>query len=298
MSTALLSIFFVVIGQFLNASIVLIDKYIVTKTTVSKPAVYAFYVGIISGVVIVLLPLGIIEFPSATVLGLSVLLGLIFILSIILLFTALKAANATDVVAWLTAFSTISTFLLSGLLLNESLPGSFPFALVFFIIGAVMVGHFRFNRKSFLLVIISGILFGLSAVLIKILFQHTTFWNGFFWSRMGNVFGALILLSFSQIRLGLVNTSKSVGHKASFLIILNRVLGGVAFLSILYAIRLGSVSIANALGSLQFVFVFLMVFLLRHKIPDLFHHEFRPGHIAHKIVSIVFIITGFFVLFL
>jgi drug/metabolite transporter (DMT)-like permease len=298
MTLSLASIVFVFIGQFLNAVIVLIDKHIVTSTVVSRPSTYAFYVGLFSGFVLLILPFGLVGTPDAFILKISLIIGFTFITSIFFLFSALKFANATDVVSWLAAISTIATFTLSFLFLQENLPQSFPIALVLFLIGISMVGHFRFNARSFIFVVIAGILFGSSAVLLKILFEHTTFINGFFWSRMGNVIGALALLSFPSVRAHIFVTTREAAVKTGFLIVFNRILGGIAFIFILYAIRLGSVSVVNALSALQFFFVFVLVFLLMKKLPHLYQHEFRPGHILHKVMAMIFIAAGFFVLFL
>lgn len=298
MSAFALSIGLVILGQIFNAGIVLIDKYIVTKTTVSDPKVYAFYVAIISGVVVFMLPFGIVHVPDIYTILLSLAIGLTFIVSIALLFTSLKSAHATDVVAWLTAISTLTSFLIGSYYLNETLPVHFPYAIVLFIFGMLLVGHFRFHARSFFYVFLSGVLFGLSAVLVKVLFSYTDFADGFFWSRMGNVVGAFCLLLYPGVRKAITTTSKETTHKTSYLIVVNRILGGVAFLCILYAIRIGSVSIINALSSLQFVFVFLLVFVLKRKIPEFYEHEFRKGHVMHKVFAMIFIVAGFFVLFL
>jgi len=297
MSVFALSIGLVVLGQIFNAGIVLIDKYIVTKTSVSDPKVYAFYVAIISGVVIFMIPFGIVHVPDIYTILLSLTIGLTFIVSIVLLFSSLKSAHATDVVAWLTAISTLTSFLIGSFYLNETLPVHFPYAILLFVLGMALVGHFRFHARSFFYVFLSGVLFGLSAVLVKVLFSYTDFADGFFWSRMGNVVGALSLLLYPGVRKAITTASKETTHKTSYLIVVNRILGGVAFLCILYAIRIGSVSIVNALSSLQFVFVFLLVFLLKRKIPEFYEHEFRKGHVLHKVCAMIFIVAGFFVLF-
>ncbi|MEK7567527.1 MAG: hypothetical protein AAB513_01225 [Patescibacteria group bacterium] len=293
-----LSIVFVLVGQILNAVIVLIDKYIVTKTSISKPGVYAFYVSLMSGIVLILVPFGVIDIPDSETIWLSLNIGFVFVASILFLFRALKHANATDVVAWLTAISTLTTFIFGAIFLNEQLPKTFPYAMALFILGILFVGHFRFYARSFLQVVVSGILFGLSAVLLKILFSHTDFVDGFFWSRMGNLIAALSLLALPSIRNHVFIISKNTSHRTSFLVIANRILGGVAFLFILYAIHLGSVSVVNALSSLQFVFVFLLILFFAKKLPDLYHHEFRTGHILHKVIAMFFIVLGFSVLFL
>ena len=292
------SILFVILGQLLNASTVLIDKYIVTKTSISRPGVYVFYVGIISGFVLILLPFGIVNPPSAHTILLSLDIGFVFIASILFLYRALKDANATDVVAWLTAISALTTFVFNSLFMHEKLPASFPYAMLLLIIGILLVGHFRFYARSFIQVVLAGTLFGFSVVLIKILFSTVSFVDGFFWSRMGNMTAALSLLLLPTIRRHVFQVTKNTTKKTGLLVIANRVLGGLAFLSIIYAIRLGSVSVVNALSSLQFLFIFLIIFFLGRYMPELYHHEFRQGHVLHKVLSMFFIIAGFFFLFI
>jgi drug/metabolite transporter (DMT)-like permease len=292
------SIALVVFGQLLNAASVLIDKYIVTQTSITRPSVYVFYVGMVSGVALLLLPFGIVHTPDMTTIVLSLDIGFVFIASLLFLYRALKHANATDVVAWLTAVSALTTFLCAYFFLNEQLPQAFPFAMGLFILGMIFVGHFRFYARSFIQVIVAGALFGFSALLLKILFSHTSFIDGFFWSRMGNMIAALSLLLFPSVRDHVFHITRSASAHVGGLIILNRVLNGVAFLCILYAIRVGSVSLVSSLSSLQFVFIFLLIFLLAKHVPRLYAHEFRPGHILHKVVAMCCIAAGFLALFL
>ncbi|OGZ07020.1 MAG: hypothetical protein A3D65_06655 [Candidatus Lloydbacteria bacterium RIFCSPHIGHO2_02_FULL_50_13] len=293
-----LSIGLVVFGQLLSAASVLIDKYVVTQTTITRPSVYVFYVGMTSSVALLLLPLGVVHTPDSTTILLALAIGFVFIVSIRYLFRALKHANATDVVAWLTAVSALTTFAFGSLIINETLPKSFPVAMVLFITGMLFVGHFRFQARSLMQATIAGALFGLSAVLLKMLFSHTNFIDGFFWSRMGNVAGALSLLAFPSIREHIFHISRKTTRHLGALIIANRALNGIAFLCILYAIRVGSVSIVNSLSSLQFVFIFLLIFLLAKYVPKLYEHEFRHGHILHKVIAMAFISLGFLTLFL
>ena len=295
---AMLSIGLVVFAQLLNAISVLIDKYVVTHTTITRPSVYVFYVGMISGTALLLLPLGIVGMPDATTIWLSLDIGFVFIASILFLYRALKHANATDVVVWLTAVSALTSFIYGVFFLDEQLPRAFPFAIGLFVLGMFFVGHFRFYARSFLQVIAAGLLFGLSVVLVKILFSHASFIDGFFWSRMGNMIAALSLLFFPSVRNHVFHITRSTSKHVGALIFVNRALNGIALLCILYAIGLGSVSLINSLSSLQFVFIFLLIFAFAKYVPQLYEHEFRPGHILHKVVAMCFISVGFIVLFL
>lgn len=298
MSTVALSIVLVIAGQFLNALIVLIDKYIVTSTEVSRPSSYAFYVGITSGMVLFMLPFGSVQIPSLFVFLLSLCAGVVFIGSVFFLFSALKIADATDVVPWLGVVSTVAAFVFSYFLLLEKLPRNFSIALILFVLGMIFVGHFRFNLKSFAFVFLSGILFGLSSVIIKMVFIEGSFADGFFWTRIGNVIAALLLLISPEIREAIFHSSRISSPRTSFLIIFNRILGALAFVLILYAIRVGTVSLVSALSSLQFIFIFLLAVILMKRMPELFEHAFRKGHVAHKLFATLLIMCGFFTLFL
>lgn len=290
---------FVVIAQLINAGIVLVDKYLLNSDRgVSKPAVYAFYVSILSGVVVVLVPFGVISWPSALVVWLSLATAITYIFSIFFLYSALKITDASDVAPVAGAMSAISAFILSHIWLNQDLPQSFLIAFIFLIIGTLLISHFRFNTKSFAFVFLAGVLFGVSAFLIKLIFLHTTFINGFFWSRMTNVLGALFLLlipsNLEAIRHGLRQSSS--GTKG--LVVGNKALSGIAFLFTMIAIQMGSVSIVNALSGLQFVFLLTFAYFCMNKFPAIFAGEIHPHKIHHKLYGIIFIIFGFLALFL
>lgn len=298
MSSVILSFILAIVAQLFNALIVLIDKHIVTRTAVSSPTAYAFYVASLSSVVLFMVPWGVVHMPDLYTIYLSLVIGLSFVISIVLLYSVLKIAATTDVIPWLVAISTVATFVFGSLFLNENLPQSFIPALALFVLSMFFVGHFRFNARSFFFIACSGVLFGASAVFLKVLFSHTSFADGFFWSRMGNVFGALLLLLMPSCRSVVFGHSRQIIKHVGVLIITNRILGGLAFLLTIYAIHLGSVSVVNALSSLQFLFVFVLIFLLRNVMSEQFEHEFRPGHVTHKVVSMALIIAGFLVLFI
>ncbi len=53
------------LAQLISAGIIFVDKYVlVSKSHVGKPVVYAFYVSILSGFVLVLVPFGLVSVPT------------------------------------------------------------------------------------------------------------------------------------------------------------------------------------------------------------------------------------------
>lgn len=288
----------VVFAQLLNAFVVLADKYLVTKK-IPHSTVYAFFVGIMSLVVIVLIPTGQISIPSWSLILFSLLSGFTYIQAIVYLYKALRRSNdASDVIPVVGATTAISTFIFSFFILKELLPSSFLFASIFLIIGTLLISHFSFNPKILFYIVASGICLGLSSVFIKIVLSDTSFLNGFFWSRIGNVFGALTLFLWpNNFRL----IDESLQHSSShtkFMVVLNKVLAGVAAILVLYTIKLSSASLVNALVGLQYVFLLLLGLLFGRKYSEFVYNPKHSFEIFHKIISISFIITGFVLLFI
>lgn len=288
----------VVIAQALNAGTVVIDKYVLARGgAIGRPIVYAFYVSLLSGFVVVLAPLGYVSAPSLEVLGLSLATAASYIASIVLLYTALKLTNPSDVIPVVGGTSALMAFVLEHTWLGAPLPAAFMLAFLFLVVGTLFISHFRFTARSFLYALAAGALFGLSAFLIKVIFAETSFIGGFFWTRMANVAGALLLLvlpgTWAAIRGGVRTTSGGM-HSV---VILNKMLAGAAFALILFAIQLGSVSIVNALSGLQFVFLLAFAYVFGSVFPNIFHGEIHPHKFPHKLVGVICIVIGVAFLF-
>lgn len=287
-----------VLAQLINAGTVLIDKYVLARGgAIGRPIVYAFYVSLLSGFVLVLVPLGYIGLPSLPVLGLSLLTAASYIASIVLLYSSLKLTNPSDVIPVVGGTAALMAFALEHLWLDQPLPLVFVIAFVFLVMGSLFLSHFRFTLKSFFYAFAAGALFGVSTSLIKLIFAETSFIDGFFWTRMANVIGAMLLLiipgTWAAIRGGY--RSSSGGMRS--MVVMNKVLAGAAFALTLWAIQLGSVSIVNALSGLQFVFLLGFAYLFGRVFPAIFHGEIHPHKFPHKLVGVICIVIGVAFLF-
>src|SRR3989344_4490170 len=276
-------ILLVLIAQFLNAGIVLFDKYLVTSPTIPRPVVYAFYVGILSGVPIILVPFGVVEVPTWGIIYLALYSGVTSIASIMFLYQALKLASPTDVVPIVGAVTAISTFAFSSLFLQEQLPDHFLIAITFLVIGMMFVGHFRFNMKALIYILLSAGLFAASSVIVKHMFTLTTFIDAFFWSRMANVLCEILLLVWPANFYAISHNVEYSPKRTKLLVLGNKAIAGVSFLLILLAIQYGEVSVINSLTALQFMFIIILTFLLKNFLPGYYHEAFRKGHVAHKV---------------
>lgn len=298
-STMAIWVSLVVLAQAINAGTVVIDKYVLARNGgIGKPIVYAFYVSLLSGFVLVLVPFGYIAVPSGTVMLLSLAAAASYIVSIVLLYTALKLTNPSDVVPVVGGTSALMAFALEHTALDHALPASFLVAFLFLVVGTLFISHFRFTARSFLYALAAGMLFGASAFLMKLIFIETTFIDGFFWTRMANVIGALLLLlipgTWAAIHSGYHGASRGLRS----VVIGNKVLAGIAFALILFAIELGSVSIVNALSGLQFVFLLAFAYVFGSVFPNIFHGEIHPHKFPHKLVGVICVVIGVAFLFI
>jgi len=287
----------VVLAQFLSALVVLFDKFLVSDHQLKSPSVYAFYVSILSGVVLVMIPFGYISVPSAYVLYLSLGVALSYIVSIMALYHSLKVAVASEVIPIVAGVAAITTFLLRHYLFAEQFPENFLLGGTFLIVGMMLISHFDFPRKIVTYMIVAGICFAISSVLVYEIFQHTSFANGFFWTRMANVVGALFLLLIPGNAKTIFQGSKKSKASTTWMVLGNKILGALSYILVLYAISLGNVSVISALSALQFFFLFVIALLFHRKYPKFFGHEVSRREIPHKLAAVSIILIAFMVLF-
>ena len=293
-------VLFVIIGQFLYAIAILIDRFIVTKKVVSKPIVYVFYVNFLSIFALGAIPFGV-TIPSAWALFISFCTAVSFAASIYFLYESLNNSNTSEVVPVIGGVSAISAFSLGAVLLGDGLPNRFIAGFIILVIGMLIISHFRFTARSFVFLTGSGFFFGLSTILIKILFESTSFIDGFFWSRIANVVVALLLLALPSVYKAIRHdhskhkTSKS--NKALF-VIGNKALGAIGFIFILFAIRQGNPAIINALTATQYIFLLVFALFFNKLLPEYFEEKIHKHEFLHKTLATSLIVLGFFVLFI
>ena len=290
-------IYLVLIAQLINALVVLWDKYLVTSK--AEPVVYAFYVSILSGVVVVLLPFGVISIPDPLTLWLPVSIAFTFILSILLLYKALRTADASDVAPVAGAASAVSALFFDVIFLGGRLSNNFLIAFVLLVLGMALMSYFRFSKRVFLLTLCSGIIFGVSLVLTKIVFSFLSFVDGFFWSRIANVFGGVLLLAWPSNRRAIIKNVKNSPQGLKYAVIGNKTLAGLAFLLILLGVQMGNVGLVNALVGMQFVFILIFAVLFSKKFPKYFYEDVHnKGVVLQKILGVSFIVVGLVFMFL
>ena len=307
-------IFLVVAAQFLNAVVAVVDKYIVSSSNKLRPSVYAFYVGVLSSLSILIflfdgaaIPFTELHapsfqnvvFPSFYIFTLACIVGITFFVALLTLFSALKRADASDVIPVAGAASAISALLLSFIFLDTSLSASFAWGFLLLVMGTLILSLFHFSIKTLIFSILSGLMFGAHFVCLKLLFAVTVFDDAFFWSRVGIVvISVLVFLFLPHQQKQSVSKLKEAGHKVWGLIIGNKMLAGLASIMLLKAVELGDVSIIQALGGLQFVYLLSFTFLFGKDLPEICGEKCNRRQLIQKSIAVTIIVVGFIVLFL
>lgn len=300
-------------GQFLNAIVAIADKYIVSDERVlPKPFVYAFYSCLVTGGWIVIFFLGWIpglsdlgvptlesvKTPTIQVVGMAFLAAYTFFIALVSMYDALRRADASSTMPIIGSVSALSTFGLSYLFLDASLHDNFIIGIVLLAVGTLLVAQTLPRVNVIIQVFHSGLFFALHYITMKGLFQETSFEDGFFWSRIGFVLFTLSLLLipayFEKIKNQTVHTSR----RAGVLVLFTKVIAGVAAFMLLKATDLGDVSVVQALGGLQYVFILLIGLLFAQWLPETAtDRDIRPQVFFRRVLYVVVILVGFVVLF-
>lgn len=283
-----------------------LDKFLISSKRVSHPVVYSFYSGALSFFTIFLFaPFGF-HLIAARELALSIISGLIFAYGVLSLFFAINRSQASQVVPVVGAVIPIATYIFSLIFGWESLNFWQIAGVLFLIFGGLLIS-FDFPLKKidgkkffsgFYFSILSGMLLGGGFAIFKELYENDSFSNVFIWTRLGLFSGALTYLLISDWRTRILRSFKAVSKnrkenvRTVVLFIFNKILGGTGSAMANYAIFLGSVTIVNALVSVEYIFIFILGLVLSRWYPKIFHERWGFWNIVQKISAIIIITIG------
>src|SRR3989338_7854028 len=174
------------LAQFILGTSALADKLLLKKTFLN-PAEFAFWLGVLGLVSVMLLPFGFVSVSWQT-LGVAFIAGGAFMAGILFYFYALFYSKAAGSIVSVSGFSPIATLVFGSFFLGTVLQ---PYQMVSFVLlvcGGFLVAFLeekntRLQTLSFVLVA-AGFL-GASNIFSKIVFENANFITGFFWIKVG-----------------------------------------------------------------------------------------------------------------
>jgi uncharacterized membrane protein len=302
------------VGQFVSAIVAFLDKYIVSdEAAMPKPFVYAFYsclltggwaiiyaLGYVPGFTAIGLPhLSNVEVPTIQVVAMAFLTAYTFFIALVSMYSALKQSEAVNVMPVIGAVSALAAFGMSWLFLDTPLSYNFMWGVVVLSLGTMLVAQILPDWDVTLHVFHSGIFFALHFVAMKGLFLETSFDDGFFWSRVAFVLFALSLLLVPNYLKKIREQSSVTTKKTGAVVLITKILAGVAAFLMLKATDMGDVAVVQALDGVKFVFILLITVLFAEALPNSAAvHEPRPHEVMRRMLYVAVIVVGYFILFL
>jgi len=313
-----------IFSYFISAGVYTADKFLLSKKFHSSMT-YAFFVGIWSifnFIILVFDP----WVPGAMELGLDLLAGFLFLVTLVFWYKALHQSEATRVVPIVGALIPIFSFVLSFIFLGHTLGERELLAFINLIIGGVLISvketrfyvlreikesiknvfggvlggihaRYRPSRRLVLNSTFAAFLFASYYILIKYIYTTQPFIGGFVWSRLGSFLGVLLILFVPRWRKDIKDKQKHGRSPQNLPFFLSvRLVAAGAFILLNWAISMGNVALINSLKGVQYFFLLLIVFLLSAKFPEALKEELRGGVFLQKILGTCLIATGLYML--
>lgn len=286
-------------AYFLLAVAGLVDK-VLLQTTIVSPRAYAFYVGILSVLAVVLLPFGVVSVPDRRTLVAATVSGVAGVYALWAFYSALKEHEASRVITTVGALLPVFTLVLSVTFLDEYL-GFFQL-LGFFILllGGIIVSLRENVRKKYTFALFNqasqaAILFAVSLTFMRFVFLQESFWNGIFWVRLGGVLGALSIVAVPENFRRIYWATKKAPRTAPVPFLLNQGLGGLGGFLQNYAVALGSAALVGAIQGVQYAFLFVLALLFSKRIRQL-RERSNLRELLVKAAAIIVIAFGLYFL--
>ncbi len=297
-----------ILSYFLSAVVAVLDKFLLSGR-IASAAMYAFLMAMFSAFAAVLIPFGV-QWYGRYPVGLAIVSGCLFLYALVAFYAAAKQSEIAKVAPLVGVVVALASFVITAeMKLYQGVPVgmSAEIALSFALLvgGAFLISFDLPLRKADrvpFLGVVSGILFAISIVILKLSIVEMNFVNGYFWSRAGMFLAgfSLLLVPLYRREIFAASSDFSKPHRehplTGFLFVANKVSGGIAAFLLAYAVSLGPLVFVHALNGVQFAFVFLLSLTLSFFFPKVYGEKLALNDWIQKACALVIIILGIWLL--
>jgi len=300
--------FFLAILAYLFFAISAFIDRLLMKGSLKSPFAFAFYAGILNSIPILLFFLNpVFNFfqpISFSTLILGALTGFLTVWTMLpwaVLVLKEEISKATPIVGSLQPIFIVVISLL--FFFKQAIPSLHEISAFFlFLLGSLIIiqepGKQIFSKRPRFLFLLSSFYFALTLVMLKALLLLTNFWTAIFLLGMGSVIGTGTLLFLPETRSDLAQKGFPIQKNIFFPFLIGRAAGTVGSIFITVAILFATITqvpLISALTGVQFVFLYLLLFLFIKKFPEM--EEKLSGRILFlKLGGVLMMILGFVVL--
>ena len=293
------------IGYAAAAVVSILDKFILTNEKVS-PLKFVFYSTVFIAPLFLLAPW--VPAPQGFVNWLAAILtGFCFAGGLWTMYLGIAKSEISHIGPLIGGAIPLFILLFSYLFLGELISTQQLVAIFLLALGSLLIASEYTGRRQELRGaigwgLVAAILFAISHVASKYLYNEIGFSGGLVWGRsFTGLFGLIILAVpatwkyiFTPRRFHILKQKKS--FVAITLIALDKILAVASLLLIQYAIFLGSVTIVNALAGVQYAFLLILVGVMSKFFPKRFREEYSRAEIIQEIISVLVISLGLILL--
>lgn len=290
-----------ILAYSLNAGAILIDK-ILLRQAIPHPLTYTFYISLLGGAVVLLAPFGF-SWSWTNFTWAAVFSGITFVGALYTFFLSLKHHEASVVGPLVGALNPLSALVMGAIFLEEMLTSNQLVAFGVLIVGAgVLTFNMWFGKvkwsKDAWSVPLSGFLFGLSYLFLRVAFLEGSFLDGLIVSRAVAAILALSWLLIPTFRTQLLPSpySQATLTKVGGWLVLGQGMGALSSLLLFYGTYLAHPALVNALFGVQYVVILVVALLLVQKHPLLLGEQLGIKIVVQKIIGATVLSLGLYLL--
>ncbi len=301
--------FFIALGApFLWGITNIFDQYLVTKYSTGERrsgglVLFSSLIGVFVALLIGIFVPGLFEISHLDKM-LLLLTGGITIAWVILYLFALEIEEVSSVVPW---FLTVPIFgyIFGYFFLGETLSKNQMLGAIIVFLGLlILVTDFtgkknKLKMKAGLYMICACMMLATSGIIFKYVTTSGNFWISSFWEYIGlGAIGIMIFAFVPKYRKEFIQMNKSGGMSIFTLNTVSEIMTILGNLLTNYAILLAPVTMVYLVGSFQPAIVLFFTILATKFFPKLAKENLSRQVLVPKIISVVIILAGTFVLFL
>jgi len=294
-----------IIAYLLIALAVILDKFLLSSKRISHPVVYAFYSGILSFFTLfIFAPFGFRWVSLGEIFGM-IFFGFIFFVGVLILFFAIRESETSRVIPVVGAAIPLVSLMVESYFLQQTFSAREVFGIIILIFGGLLISFdlpLRLGKKKFFTgfyySIYAGFFLAIAYSGFKPFYDHYNFPTVFGWTRMGLAVGAILLVLVPIWRRLIFKSifgfkkEKKKNIRTGNLFIFNKILNGAGSALTNYAIAIGSVTLVNALVSVEYVFIFILALIFHGFYPQIFSEKNKASDLMQKIIAILIIALG------
>lgn len=284
-----------ILAAFLWAIVSSVDKLVLVRWQV-KPALMTFSAGSIGLIAAcgVWLTMGLSDMSYSRI-GLALCAGICFTLAAFFYFLAIAREDVSRIV---TLIYTVPLFILlsASFVLNEALQPQEYLGVILLVSGAVLITRkdklFPHLNLAFCFAIFGVLCLTANQIIVKYLLEATDYWTVFSYVRVGGFLAVVPLFPVVVSKVLAIRSERKDSVLA--LMALNDTIGIGGIFIFTIAVSLGSVTLANALGSVHPLFLLLIVVIVGAVNPGILREELEKSILMSKLIAILLMICGTF----